>query len=235
MQQSDEAQPIEYITPDQPGGIPGWREGIPVIRLFTCGLLSIEILQEVSEGDPVQTRYEALPAERLRGAGPAPACKLLKLQCSLPERYASKDWLMTHLREGRDPDQSITPRRLENIVSMLRKLVCFPSGKRLQDLLTYERATHESGDGYQLAGYPLVWVDADALAWNVKHACLKEQFREDAFPYWQRACAPRHADWYPRYNREKFGRIFLDHRVYLTSKDRGENSIHEKHWCLEDV
>ncbi len=187
MQQPDDDQPIEYITPDQPGGIPGWREGIPVIRLFTCGLLSIEILQEVPDGDPALARYEPLPAERLRGAGPAPACKLLKLLCSRPERYASKDWLMTHLREGKDPDQSITPRRLENIVSTLRKLVCLPSGKRLQDLLTYERATHESGDGYHLVGYPLVWVDADALAWNVKQACLKEQFHDDALLYWHRA------------------------------------------------
>ncbi len=187
MQPCDDAQPIEYITPDQPGGIPGWKFGIPVIRLFTCGLLTIEILQEVPGGDPKQARYSPIPAECLRGAGPAPACKLLKLLTSRPERYAPKDWLMTHLREGKDPDQSITPRRLENIVSTLRKLVCLPSGKRLQDLLTYERATHESGDGYRLAGYPTVWVDADALAWNVKHACLKEQFHDDAFSYWQRA------------------------------------------------
>jgi tetratricopeptide (TPR) repeat protein len=187
QQQSDDAHSIEYITPDQPGGIPGWHEGIPVIRLFTCGLLSIEVLQEVPGGDAQEARYEPLPAERLRGAGPAPACHLLKLLVSRPERYASKDWLMTHLREGKDERECITPRRLENIVSALRKLVCLPSGKRLQDLLTYERATHESGDGYHLAGYPLVWVDADALAWNVKQACLKHRFGDDPCPYWQRA------------------------------------------------
>jgi tetratricopeptide (TPR) repeat protein len=187
MPQSDDTYPIEYITPDQPGGILGWREGIPVIRLFTCGLLSIEILQEVPGGDVAQARYEALSAERLRGAGPAPACHLLKLLVSQPERYAPKDWLLTHLREGKSEQECITPRRLENIVSSLRKLVCLPSGKRLQDLLTYERATHESGDGYQLVGYPLVWLDADALAWNVKQACLNERFGDDPFPYWQRA------------------------------------------------
>src|SRR5581483_6367255 len=130
MQPYDDAQPIEYITPDQPGGIPGWHEGIPVIRLYTCGLFSIEILQEVPDGYPTQARYKPIPADQLRGAGPAPACKLLKLLTSRLSRYASKDWLMTHLREGKDADQSITPRRLENIVSTLRKLVRLPSGKR---------------------------------------------------------------------------------------------------------
>jgi tetratricopeptide (TPR) repeat protein len=187
QQQADDAYAVEYITPDQPGGIPGWHKGIPVIRLFTCGLFAIEILQEVPGGDVAQARYEALSAERLRGAGPAPACHLLKLLVSQAERYASKDWLMTHLREGKSEQECITPRRLENIVSSLRKLLILPGGKRLLDVLTYERATHESGDGYRLAGYPLVWVDADALAWNVKQACLKHRFGDDPFPYWQRA------------------------------------------------
>jgi hypothetical protein len=175
-----------YITPDQPGGIPGWCEGIPVIRITTCGVFRIEMLQEVPEGDPAQAHYAELPPERLSGRGPGGALKAVKLFISQPERYATKDWLRTHLREGEEV--CATNKRLENILSFLRcHLLCLPSGKKLKDLVTYRRATEESGDGYQLAGYPLVWLDIDALAWNVKQACLKERFEEDALPYWERA------------------------------------------------
>jgi tetratricopeptide (TPR) repeat protein len=188
MQIHNDTHEADYITPDQPGGIPGWHEGIPVIRIFTCGLFTIEILQEVPEGDPAQARYAELPPERLRGRGPGSALKAVKLSISQEGRYAPKDWLMTHLRQ--EEEVYVTDKRLENILSYLRcHLLCLPSGKKLRDLVVYRRATKESGDGYRLAGYPLVWLDIDALAWYVKQACLKQRFGEDSLPYWEQAYA----------------------------------------------
>ncbi|HEY7414857.1 MAG TPA: hypothetical protein VH593_06670, partial [Ktedonobacteraceae bacterium] len=186
MQIHDEIQETDYITPDQPGGIPGWHEDLPVFRIYTCGLFSIEMLVEVPEGNPVQARYITLPQERLYGRGPGSALKMVKLLVSQEGRYAPKDWLRTHLRE--EEEIISTNKRLENILSYLRcHLLTLPSGKKLKGLITYVRATTDTGDGYQLAGYPLIWIDIDALAWNIKHACLKERFHEEAFTYWQRA------------------------------------------------
>ncbi len=188
MQVHDEIQEADYITPNQPGGIPGWQEGIPVFRIYTCGLFTIEMLVEVPGSDPAQARYTELPTDRLFGRGPGSAQKAVKILLAQDERYATKDWLRTHLREGQEV--CATNKRLENIISYLRcHLLCLPSGKKLSDLLTYRRGTEESGDGYQLASYPLVWVDVDALTWYVKHACLKERFGEDSLPYWERAYA----------------------------------------------
>jgi WD40 repeat protein len=186
MQVHEESQGTDYITPDQLGGIPGWREGIPVFRIYTCGLFTIEMLVEVPGSDPAQARYTELPADRLFGRGPGSAQKAVKILISQEGRYATKDWLRTHLREGQEV--CATNKRLENILSYLRcHLLCLPSGKKLRDLVIYRRATTESGDGYQLAGYPLVWIDIEALAWNVRQACLKERFNEDALPYWEQA------------------------------------------------
>jgi tetratricopeptide (TPR) repeat protein len=44
-----------------------------------------------------------------------------------------------------------------------------------------------SGGGYQLAGQPLVWVDAEALSWQVEQAVRMERFGDDPLPFWQRA------------------------------------------------
>jgi tetratricopeptide (TPR) repeat protein len=184
-EQIGESSETGYATPDQPGGIPGWQEGIPVIRITTCGVFTIEILQEVPESDPAQARYAKLSPERLRGRGPGPALALVKLLISQQGRYAPKDWLMTHLRQ--EDEVCVTEKRMENIVSYVRGLLCLPSGKKLQDLLTYVRTTKESGDGYRLAGFPLVWLDLDALAYHVKQACLLERFGDDPLFYWERA------------------------------------------------
>ncbi len=175
------------VTPGQPGGIPGWNASIPVIRISTCGLFTVEILQEVPEDKSASPRYAQLLPERLHGPGHGRALTLLQLLVTKPGRFASKDWLMTHLREGENT--CITEKRLENIVSFLRGLLALPSGKKLSDLIVYVRATQDSGDGYRLAPFPLVWLDIDALAWNVQQAALKERFNDNALPYWERASA----------------------------------------------
>jgi tetratricopeptide (TPR) repeat protein len=172
------------IVPDPATSIPGWREGIPLIRLFACGPFTIEVLHEVPTGDLMQARYIALPPERLHGRGPAPALTFLKLLTSQPDRYAPKDWLIEHLRGD---EYLITPKRLENIVSFVRQFLSLPDGTKPPGMLRYVRASHESGDGYRLAPYPLIWLDVDALAANVRQACLLERFGDDALPYWERA------------------------------------------------
>ncbi len=164
--------------------IPGWKIGIPVIRLFACGPFTIEVLHEVPGGDAAQARYAPLPPERLHGRGPAPAVTFLKLLTSQPDRYAPKDWLIEHVRQD---DYLITPKRLENIVSFVRQLLSLPDGTKPAGMLRYVRASHESGDGYRLAPYPLIWLDVDALAFHVRQACLLERFGDDPLPSWERA------------------------------------------------
>src|SRR5579859_2376003 len=216
----DTLREADYITPDQPDGIPGWHEGIPVIRIFACGLFTIEILQEVPAGDPAQARYRELPPERLSGRGPGSALKAVKLMMSQPERYTTKDWLMTHLRQGEEA--YVTPKRLENILSYLRcHLLCLPSGKKLSNLVVYRRATDESGDGYQLAGFPLVWLDIDALAWNVEQASLKERFGENPLPYWERA-----------YQIASRGRFLVDEPLSDWAKARREAADDHLRQCV---
>jgi tetratricopeptide (TPR) repeat protein len=152
--------------------------------LFACGPFTIEVLQEVPGGDATQARYVPLPPERLHGRGPGPALTFLKLLVSQPDRYAPKDWLIEHLRTD---EYTITPKRLENIVSFVRQLLSLPDGTKPAGMLRYVRASHESGDGYRLAPYPLIWLDVDALAHTVRQACLLERFGDDALPFWERA------------------------------------------------
>src|SRR5579884_4212562 len=157
---------------------------VSLVRIFACGPFTIEVLQEVPAGDIAQARYAPLPPERLHGRGPAPALTFLKLLVSQPDRYAPKDWLIEHLRGD---DYLITPKRLENIVSFVRQLLSLPDGTRPAGMLRYVRASQESGDGYRLAPYPLLWLDVDALAHTVRQACLLERFGDDPLPQWERA------------------------------------------------
>ncbi len=70
----------------------------------------------------------------------------------------------------------------------MRGLLCPPQQHELRTLLVrYVHASRHSGDGYQLAAYPLVWLDSDAVAWNVQQAARMERFADDALPFWQRA------------------------------------------------
>jgi len=44
-----------------------------------------------------------------------------------------------------------------------------------------------SGAGFQLATYPLIWVDHEALAWYAEQAARMERFGENGLPFWQSA------------------------------------------------
>ena len=75
--------------------------------------------------------------------------------------------------------------RLENIFSCLRKLLRPPTGG--EDLVQSVTGKKSSGPSYRLDGYPTLWVDRDALIWQVEVACRMERFGDDALPFWERA------------------------------------------------
>ncbi len=158
----------------------------PAERLCLCGDLMIEVLEHVVSTDPPLGRYQRLPVWRLHGRGTAPLLILLKQLASRPQRYAAKDWLREHTR--REAEAAISAKRLDDITPPLRGLLCPPEQHELRTLLVrYVHASSHSGDGYQLAAYPLVWLDSDAVAWNVQQAARMERFADDALPFWQRA------------------------------------------------
>jgi len=180
-QRMHEGQPLFSL----PSTMEEQQPVMPIIRLTTCGKLSIALLCT----PPPTGRYETLAAEKLRGRGIAPALTLLKLLASQPQRSASKDWLMEHLR--REEEACTTEARLDDIASLLRGVLCPPDSahkeKLRRQLISYVHGSRGSGDGYRLADYPLVWLDSDALAWHVAQAARMERFGDDALPFWERA------------------------------------------------
>ena len=172
----------DTLPPHQPGGVPGWNAGLPVIRISTCGPFAVEILETLPEENPAC--YVELSQQLVREHD-GRALTLLRLFCNAEGRFVSKDQLMTLLCEGRKA--CITEKTLQNIISSLRDLLALGSHQKIPDLIAYVRGTRESGDGYRLAAFPLVWLDLDAIVWNVKQATLKQRFHDDPLPYWERA------------------------------------------------
>jgi DNA-binding SARP family transcriptional activator len=77
--------------------------------------------------------------------------------------------------------------RLENIFSCLRKLLRPPSGG--ESLLHSSLGKKTGGPSYGLEAYPKLWVNTDALTWQVEQTARMERFGDDALPYWERAIA----------------------------------------------
>jgi tetratricopeptide (TPR) repeat protein len=178
----DRIRPIQFITVGKQANLPA-----PFIRVTACGLLTIEVAEEVISSDPPQASYISLSADQVRGRGTAPALTLLKLLLSRPERFALRDWLIEQFCRDRELFSSV---RLDNIVSQLRSLLCPPAYEDLRtQIVAHVRGSASSGDGYQLASYPLIWTDLDALTWNVEQAARMERFGDDPLPYWERAYA----------------------------------------------
>jgi hypothetical protein len=156
----------------------------PLIRVMTCGLLTLEILQEIVSADPPQARYAVLTPDRLHGRGVGPALSLLKLLVSRPQRFAPADWLLEQFCRGEG--EAFSTKRLDTLAWLLRDLLCPPGYESLRrQIVAHTRAM--GGAGYQLAGYPLVWVDHEALCWHVEQAVRMERFGDDPLPFWQRA------------------------------------------------
>lgn len=168
---TETALPAEDLTALLP---PGWPLDAPLARVRTCGPLTIEVATDLQSGPDGQVHaVYGPPAARLftiRGMGTA--LVLLTLFASQPGCLASKDFLMQTLAHLRAPDvlseedegEDDEPlKRLDNVVSLLRKLLCppvllaFPGANLLRKrLVRLVRATAESGSGYQLASFPLI-------------------------------------------------------------------------------
>jgi hypothetical protein len=177
--------PIQFIEQEQGIHLP-----VPLVRVTCCGMMMLEVLKEVMSSDPPLGRYEVVSTQDLRGRGAVPSMMLLKLLVSQPHRFATKDWLATQMQQEMERGALV---RLDTMASQLRKQFRGLQGDEASALglllVAYLRNGRGSGPGYQLAPYPLIWLDTDALAWNVTQAARMERFGEDALPWWERAYA----------------------------------------------
>jgi hypothetical protein len=90
--------PVQFVQVGSLQNVPA-----PLVRVTTCGGLKLEVLQEVISTDPAQGRYQAVTFRR-RLKGSSTGLTLLKVLVSLPEHYASKDWLTEHLPRTRSEE-----------------------------------------------------------------------------------------------------------------------------------
>ena len=116
---TDHIRPIQLIEVGKQPQVPA-----PLIRITTCGLLTLEMVEEVISIDPPLARYVSFTTDQLHGRGTAPALTLLKLFVSRPERFALRDWLVDAFCHDRELFSDV---RLDNIVSQLRSLLCPPA------------------------------------------------------------------------------------------------------------
>jgi tetratricopeptide (TPR) repeat protein len=172
----------------------GWPTDIPLVRIWTCGMLAIEVLREVRH-DPdgrLVLVYEAPDECLMQRKGSTTALNLLKLLASQPGRLATKDWLLEKLHRSRgDKEEWGGLTRFDNVVSLLRGLLC-PQGMPGEDhlrkiLVEWISSTPESGTGYRLACFPLIWLDVEAIGAHVQQAQEREAGGQDAFPSWHAA------------------------------------------------
>ena len=148
----------------------------PSIRIWLCGPLSIEWV------DPTTGRTSTLLDEDFHRKDMAQVLSLLKLLLCQPNRQAHRDWIMEQFWP--EHVHSTASHRLHNITSVFRKLLCPPDGI---PLLPPIHGKKDSSSIYTLPSYPRLWVDSDALSWNIEPACRMARFGDDSFPFWQRA------------------------------------------------
>lgn len=179
---------------------PRWSINIPLVRISTCGQFAIDVLYDVvSQSDGSQMPVYGPP--KLPRNGTATALNVLKLLICQSERFTTKDWLTDMLgiskaKKEKD-DEWAGLARPDNSVSHLRGLLCpllnhhsFEVHQRQKlgrQLVSYVKPTVESGSGYRLAGYPLIWLDVDAISAHVKRACQLASRGQDAWAEWQAA------------------------------------------------
>lgn len=179
-----DAQVSERVWPIQLIQVGVWQEvPAPLIRVTTCGLLTIEIIEEVISADPPLARYVSLTPERLRGRGTLPALMMLKLLLSRHERFAPRDWLREQYCRDREVFSSV---RLDNIAWQLRNLLCPPAYADVRkQVVAHIHSSISSGNGFQLAAFPVIWVDYEALSWHVEQAARMERFGDNGLPFWE--------------------------------------------------
>lgn len=199
------AKPEMISTSDELAALlpPDWPLDLPLARIRTCGTFIVEVLIDLHigpDGHP-QVVYGPPTASLLEIKGMTTAFLLLALLMSQPNCFAAKDFLiqtLPHLRhnataeEENDLEGDGALKRLDNVVSLLRKLLCppkvlaLPSANKLRKrLVRYVRATPDSGPGYRLAEFPLLWLDIEAMETYLRRARLLEGRGEDGLEEWQ--------------------------------------------------
>jgi DNA-binding SARP family transcriptional activator/tetratricopeptide (TPR) repeat protein len=151
----------------------------PQLRIWLCGPFRMVWVDPTSGA-------ELPPSDASTGGRDwAAAIFLLALLLRQPNRQAHRDWVMEQFWP--ESSRSVAVHRLENIFSALRKLLRPSSGG--ESLLHSISGKKSSGPSYCLEAYPKLWVDTDAVTWNVEQACRMERFGDDALPFWERAFA----------------------------------------------
>ncbi|HLG62492.1 MAG TPA: bacterial transcriptional activator domain-containing protein, partial [Ktedonosporobacter sp.] len=120
--------------------------------------------------------------KQFQDKGGAQVLSLLQVLLCQPGRRAHRDWLLEQFWP--EHAQSTATHRLHNITSLLRKYLAPPDGVPLLPSIV---GRSESQSVYTLPAYPRLWVDSDAITWNIEQAARLERFGEDALPLWQRA------------------------------------------------
>ncbi|HEY1247686.1 MAG TPA: bacterial transcriptional activator domain-containing protein [Nitrososphaera sp.] len=170
---------------------------VPLARISCCGLFTLEVLQEVVSTNPPRGRYLTFSPQRFSVHGATQVVTFLKVMVSQAHRFATKDWLAEHIRQ-RQEDADPSRMRLDNVVWLLRSILMYAL-KHDDDLeradleqlssriVAFVRAGKNSGAGYQIAEYPLIWIDTDAIAWHVEQGALFDSFADESLPFWERA------------------------------------------------
>jgi tetratricopeptide (TPR) repeat protein/DNA-binding SARP family transcriptional activator len=219
----------------------GWPLELPLARVRTCGTLTVEVLVDLHpEPDGrLQAVYGPPAASLFSIKGMTTSLVLLALLASQPGGFASKDFLiqtLAHLRQSTVLDEEndwedVEPlARLDNVVSLLRKLLyppkllTFSGANRLRKhLARFVRATQDSGPGYRLAGFPLLWLDVEAMETYVARARQLEARGEDGLEEWQAA-----------YQIGMRG-AFLDHEPYSDWADWRRGRVTDLLWQSVDA
>ena len=105
----------------------GWPTDIPLVRISTCGHLTVEVLCAVEHPSDGHVTFVYRPPVMPHNGGTT-ALNLLKLLISQQGHFATKDWLMETLRyskpEEEEDDLWAGLARLDNMVSLLRGILC---------------------------------------------------------------------------------------------------------------
>jgi tetratricopeptide (TPR) repeat protein len=182
---------------------PDWPLDLPLARIRTCGTFLVEVLIDLHPGPDgrLQAIYGPPAASLLETKGMTTAFLLLALLASQPDCFAAKDFLsqtLPHSRqntiadEENDLEEDGALKRPDNVVCLLRKLLCPPkllklpeASKLRKHLVRYVRATGGSGPGYRLARFPLLWLDVEAMETYTARARLLEERGEDGLEEWR--------------------------------------------------
>jgi DNA-binding SARP family transcriptional activator len=150
----------------------------PLVRICALGPMT------AFRYDPQTGQTTPITEKQLHGKSTTAAFAFLHLLISQPHRYAPRDWVLEQFWP--ESERSKANKRMDDVTSLLRSLLSF-STSHAEELLCSVRGNKQSGSGYRLAGYPLIWLDTDAFLWHMQHAALYQQMGDDPLPFLETA------------------------------------------------